>query len=206
MQLIRSSLIVLLAISVIFSEQAEAVRSFSSNHFVWGRLRRRKCEALPSLTCRLRGTKGNKVNGLITFSPSFTVYSPQRQRCEVLIDAKVNMLSPGSHGFHVHIFGDVRASDGTSAGGHFAHPRGKLIEHGSPLDNIRHWGDFGNVIASEDGVALYSRVDTVITLAGILGRGVVIHELEDLGSDAQPTGGAGSRQASCVIGFANPDL
>lgn len=57
-----------------------------------------------------------------------------------------------------------------------------------------------------DGNAGYRRVDRVITIKGILGRGMIVHELADKGSAFQPTGDAGSRQAMCVIGVANPGI
>lgn len=70
---------------------------------------------------------------------------------------------------------------------------------------MRHWGDFGNLHADKSGNARYDRVDSVITLRGIVGRGITVHAENDKGASAQPSGGAGARIAFCVIGFANPD-
>lgn len=52
----------------------------------------------------------------------------------------------------------------------------------------------------------YSSVDSLITLREILGNGVLAHELEDQDGTEQPTGGAGAREAACVIGISNPEL
>lgn len=67
-------------------------------------------------------------------------------------------------------------------------------------------GDLGNLQSDDSGVAMYDRLDDVLSMDGILGRGVTIHALSDKGPDFQPTGDAGSRVATCVIGYANPDL
>lgn len=120
--------------------------------------------------------------------------------------AQIRGLTEGTHGFHIHTYGDVRSNDGTSAGGHLTNPHGADIAHGLPQDTVRHWGDLGNVVVGRDGRASFSQLDRVIRLAGVLGRSFVVHELTDRGVDEQPTGGAGARQASCVIGFANPEL
>lgn len=69
---------------------------------------------------------------------------------------------------------------------------------------MRHWGDLGNLKAVR-GVASYRNVDSVITVFGILGRGITVHAGPDRGRKAQPTGDAGARIAVCVIGVANPD-
>lgn len=83
------------------------------------------------------------------------------------------------------------------------------LEHGGPTDQIRHVGDLGNIVASENGVAETKVHDSVITLTGlrsIVGRGVVVHEkIDDLGRgghpDSKKTGNAGGRVACGVIGI-----
>ncbi|MCH2450328.1 MAG: superoxide dismutase family protein [Gracilimonas sp.] len=107
-------------------------------------------------------------------------------------------LEPGIHGFHIHQFGDCRAEDGTSAGGHF-NPLDN--EHGAPTDMNRHMGDLGNIEANENGSASIDYTDDTVTLEQILGRGIIIHAGED-DLESQPTGAAGSRVACGVIGIA----
>lgn len=123
----------------------------------------------------------------------------------ILVEGRIEGLSPGPHGFHVHQFGDLRAGDGTSAGGHF-NPKGK--PHGGPDDRKRHVGDLGNIEADEEGVAEFSFTDPKLSFRGrtsIIGRGLIVHAGED-DLSSQPTGAAGPRVGMGVIGVANPEL
>ena len=85
--------------------------------------------------------------------------------------------------------------------GHF-NPGDK--EHARPEGAIRHAGDFGNIIADENGNGHYERVDSLISFKGInniIGRSIIIHEdSDDLVSE--PTGDAGGRVGHGVIGVA----
>ena len=140
-------------------------------------------------------TDGNVATGIVTFT---------QQGDGVRVEATISGLEPESlHGFHVHEYGDCRAPDGTSAGGHY-NPKG--MDHGAPTDSERHMGDLGNLAAGEDGIATIDFVDEELVLSGttsIVGYGVVIHaERDDLTS--QPTGDAGPRIGCGVIGVANP--
>jgi Cu-Zn family superoxide dismutase len=142
----------------------------------------------------LSSTKGSSVSGLVTFT---------KVDGGVKIVADVTGLTPGSHGFHIHEFGDCSAVDATSAGGHF-NPH--HVQHGAPDAPAHHAGDFGNLEADASGKAHYERVDTTITLDGadsIVGHGMIVHEkVDDL--KTQPTGNAGARVACGVIGVAKP--
>ena len=120
----------------------------------------------------------------------------------VKVEAHLNGLTPGDHGFHIHQYGDCNAPDGTSAGGHF-NPAG--VKHGSPSDDVHHVGDLGNLSAADDGHGMMmDQFFAGISLSGpggIIGRAVIIHS----GADdmiSQPTGAAGSRVACGVIGIA----
>ncbi len=146
-----------------------------------------------SAVCVLVGTEGNEgVSGIVRFTQGDG---------HVVVEARIFGLTPGSHGFHVHQFGDITASDGTSTGGHF-NPMGHM--HSAPDAETRHVGDLGNIVANADGVARYRRMDQFISLdpssaAFIVGRGIIVHAGED-DLTSQPTGAAGSRLASGVIG------
>lgn len=139
----------------------------------------------------LHPTEGSDVRGTVLFSNTDE---------GVRVGASVNGLPPmSSHGFHIHEFGDCRAADATSAGGHF-NPEG--LPHGAPDSEQRHVGDLGNLIANGAGVAQTNVVDSKLSFSGahsILGRAVVIHAGED-DLETQPTGDAGSRLACGVIG------
>lgn len=167
---------------------------------------RRGCLRQMPLACQLESTRGNRVSGTVTFSPQYWSGRRFGERCGVIVAARVRGLSRGLHGFHIHQFGDIRRNNGKLAGGHFASPSGSSVSHGLPTDRRSHWGDLGNLVAWSGGNAAYRRVDFKLRLSGIVGRGMVIHAKEDKGASFQSSGDAGSRQAHCVIGYANPDL
>lgn len=146
----------------------------------------------------MHGTDGHDVSGTVRFE--------QRADGSVHIVADLAGLSPGKHAIHIHEFGDARAPDGTSAGGHY-NPEGH--QHGLPeAQGPRHAGDLGNLEAGQDGEAHYELTVDNITIAGsenpILGRSVIVHAKADTGG--QPTGEAGGRVAIGVIGVANPQF
>lgn len=168
--------------------------------------RKVKCENRPRLICTLSSTKGFNTTGFVSFAPSWTIGSRGWHECHVRIRASISNLTPGKHGMHIHTFGDIRSPDGSSTGGHFTNPAGDDIRHGFSSNLVRHWGDLGNIYVNEKGKGTYNRVDTVIKLKGIVGRGVTVHAGADKGPMFQPSGDSGNRIAICVIGFANPDL
>ncbi|XP_060764364.1 superoxide dismutase [Cu-Zn] [Neoarius graeffei] len=147
--------------------------------------------------CVLRGT--GDVTGTVFFEQ-------QDDGAPVKVTGQITGLTPGLHGFHVHVFGD-NTNGCISAGPHF-NPYNKT--HGGPDDEIRHVGDLGNVTAGLDGVANISIQDKQLSLSGlnsIIGRTMVVHEKEDdlgKGGDEESlkTGNAGSRLACGVIGIA----
>lgn len=143
----------------------------------------------------LEPTEGSNVSGVVYF---------KTMEGGIEVTADIKGLKPGKHGFHIHQFGDLRADDGTSAGGHF-NPMD--MKHGAPGDSVRHVGDLGNIEVSNDGTAHYERVDSLISFSGknsILGRAIVVHVGED-DLKSQPTGDAGARAAVGIIGIANDD-
>ena len=119
----------------------------------------------------------------------------------VQVKAKITGLAPGTHGFHIHEFGDCSAPDFTSAGSHF-NPMSQ--PHAGPQAEARHVGDLGNITAGADGVATVDVTDKQLAFDGhhgVIGRAVVVHaKADDL--KTQPTGDAGGRLACGVIGVA----
>ena len=62
------------------------------------------------------------------------------------------------------------------AGGHY-NPAGK--NHGAPGAEERHVGDLGNIVSSEDAVAVVKIKDHLVKLSGetsVVGRAIVVHE------------------------------
>lgn len=145
-------------------------------------------------TAVIHSTDGNSAEGVITFT---------QVNDGIRVQATINGLSAdGVHGFHIHEYGDCRADDGTSAGGHY-NPQD--MDHGAPTDSERHVGDLGNLTADGDGTATVDYVDPVLSFSGtnsILGYGVIVHAGED-DFVTQPTGDAGGRIGCGVIGVAN---
>jgi len=149
--------------------------------------------SLNKAVVRLHATEGNSVSGVVWFSKVVG---------GVKVSGKIEGLTSGEHGFHIHQFGDCSSVDGKSAGGHF-NPNG--VNHGAPMDEVRHVGDLGNISANFNAVAEFEFVDATITLAGansIMSRALIIHAGED-DLNSQPTGAAGARLACGVIGIAN---
>jgi len=143
--------------------------------------------------------KGDVVKGVVRFTQS-------DPKAALEVSGEITGLAPGSHGFHVHEYGDT--TDGcVSAGAHF-NPLKKT--HGGPGDEERHAGDLGNVVAGEDGVAKIQLKDSILALSGemnIIGRTMVVHaDPDDLGKGghelSKTTGNAGARVACGVIGIA----
>jgi superoxide dismutase, Cu-Zn family len=130
------------------------------------------------------------VSGQVTFS---------KAEGGVKVSVKVAGLKPGTHGFHIHEFGDCSAADGTSAGSHF-NPTGD--PHAGPKEDKRHAGDMGNIEADKDGAASLEYVDMKLAFEGptsVLGRGIIVHAAAD-DLKTQPTGNAGGRLGCGVIG------
>lgn len=138
----------------------------------------------------LHPTAGNAVTGTLIL----------KQFADgVHVIGKVNGLTPGEHGFHIHQYGDLRAADGTSAGGHYS---GDGHQHGGPDDAHRHAGDLGNITAEQNGVAIVDKKAKGLKLHFVIGRSFVVHQGAD-DFKSQPSGNAGPRVAVGVIGFAN---
>jgi len=140
--------------------------------------------------------KNDKISGVINFSQE-TPSGP------VSVQGRLEGLTPGYHGFHVHHLGDTSGGCKSMMG----HYNPLQLSHGAPGDSHRHVGDLGNIRADENGVAIIDMEDTQLTLSGlnnIMGRGVVIHAgTDDLGKGGDDgslkTGNAGGRVACAPI-------
>ncbi|MEC5424910.1 superoxide dismutase family protein [Virgibacillus sp. C22-A2] len=114
----------------------------------------------------------------------------------IQIKLKVEGLTPGFHGIHIHEYPECKVPDFISAGNHF-NPQGD--EHGLMHPEGAHLGDLPNVEADGDGL-----VDAELMLAeatlldgknSILeggGTSLIIHENQDDGV-SQPAGDSGIR-------------
>ena len=143
----------------------------------------------------LHPAKDGTVAGTLTFA---------RAAGAMKVSGRITGLAAGTHGFHIHEFGDCSAADFSSAGGHY-NPTGH--QHAGTDQPRRHIGDLGNIEAGSDGTATVDYTDTRLRFDGahgILGRGVIVHANPD-DLKTQPTGNAGGRVACGVIGVAKAD-
>jgi Cu-Zn family superoxide dismutase len=142
----------------------------------------------------LHATEGNDVSGTVRFTPADG---------GLRVNAKVFDLSEGRHAYHVHLYGDCSANDGTSAGTHFNF----LGSSTNPPDDIdRITGNLGDLDADAEGRATHVTQVEDASLTGpksIIGRSVVVHASAN-DPEQPPIGGAGPRLACGVIGIAEP--
>lgn len=140
----------------------------------------------------LHPTRGNEASGTVRFTPVDG---------GVRVDSEVAGLTEGRHGYHVHLYGDCTAGDGTSAGTHFNF-RGPSRNPPGNIDRIT--GNLGELVADARGNASHSTEVEHASLTGpkaIVGRSVVVHASAN-DPDQPPIGAAGSRVACGVIGIA----
>ncbi|XP_017839340.1 extracellular superoxide dismutase [Cu-Zn] isoform X2 [Drosophila busckii] len=154
-------------------------------------------QAIAYITGPVQADK-SQVKGNVTFI---------QNDCGQSVHVRVQLegVKEGKHGFHIHEKGDLSNGCASMAG----HYNPDKVEHGAPNHEVRHVGDLGNIEVNASGVIDMTYTDSVISLTGkrtIIGRGVVLHELEDdlgLGNhtDSKKTGNAGGRIACGVIGI-----
>jgi Cu-Zn family superoxide dismutase len=130
----------------------------------------------------------------------------------VTVRLLIEGLSPGEHGWHLHEFGVCEpggAEPFSSAGVHW---NPTTQPHGGPDDAEHHAGDFGNLVASEEGLAEIEITTTDFTFeAGQTsvfdedGTAIIVHEgVDDLVT--QPSGNSGARYACGVVAEPTMDM
>ena len=122
----------------------------------------------------------------------------------LFISGKLVGLTPGAHGFHVHVNGSTDLNC-TLTGPHFNPDN---VTHGAPNFGVRHAGDLGNIYASSNGLAKIEIFTKQMTLDPrskyyIMGRSFVVHSLaDDLGvgnATSLINGNSGVRLACGII-------
>ncbi|MDY0408769.1 superoxide dismutase family protein [Virgibacillus soli] len=115
----------------------------------------------------------------------------------VKIKVKVEGLTPGFHGIHIHEYAKCEGPEFKTAGNHL-NPEGK--QHGLMNPKGSHLGDLPNIKAKDDG-----KVDTEVTVNGATiqegkksllkgeGTSLIITEGQDDGM-SQPAGDSGVRK------------
>src|SRR5215217_3947432 len=130
----------------------------------------------------------------------------------VTIHLLIEGLSPGEHGWHLHEFGvcDPDGAEPFSSAGEHWNPT--VQPHGAPDADEHHAGDFGNLVASADGLADMQITTTDFTFEAGLnsvfdedGTSIVVHEgMDDL--TTQPSGNSGPRYACGVVAEPTMDM
>jgi Cu-Zn family superoxide dismutase len=145
--------------------------------------------------CRLVGETDSKIKGVLTFKQNGN---------QITIAGNVCGLPDGSHGIHVHQFGDLSGSIELNAG-HY-NPQG--VPHDLPSDaddRSRHAGDFGNFVSTNGNIEINKSFNTEYTTitgaTSIIGRSVIVHLGKDQGKEFQPAGESGAKVAKCIIGL-----
>ncbi|MBF0489589.1 MAG: superoxide dismutase family protein [Candidatus Omnitrophica bacterium] len=118
----------------------------------------------------------------------------------IAVEARVQNVPPGKHGFHIHENGSC-AEMGKAAGGHFNPDK---VEHGfmPQMGSMHaHAGDMGNIEVGKDGTGTLKIFMKGLTLKegkyAVAGKSIILHEKED--DFSQPTGNAGGRIGCGVI-------
>ncbi|MGB7407241.1 MAG: superoxide dismutase family protein [Pontixanthobacter sp.] len=119
----------------------------------------------------------------------------------ITIEADVQNIEPGPHGFHLHQTGSCDAPDFTSAGGHL-NPTDK--GHGTLSPDGAHVGDLPNIDIGTDGTGTLSGLieGTAAQVTEWLfdddGTAVMVHAGPD-DYKTDPSGDAGARVACGVL-------
>ncbi len=106
--------------------------------------------------------KSQEVLGTVSFTAA---------QNSLLLEGEFINLEPGSHGFHIHVYGDCTAPNEDTVGPHYM-----PVEHGEG-----YHGDLPTIEAGEDGRAtVEARLDR-LALTGprsIIGRSLLVHGLD----------------------------
>lgn len=144
--------------------------------------------AQADITVPMYTTSDHQFIGNVTFVDS---------QYGVLIEPDLKDLTPGMHGFHIHIKASCD-NKGLAAGGHW--DPANTGKHLGPYNNHGHIGDLPALFVNSDGVADLSIIAPKLKLAGIKHHALMIHEGGDNYSDTpKPLGGGGARVACGVI-------
>lgn len=124
-----------------------------------------------TLVAKIIPTTGHKTFGLVKI---------QAHPKGVKIVADLENLSPGSHGFHIHTYGDLSDSSAKNVGPHFGMKTegSEGSTHSRPADG-RPIGDLQMLKAGDDGKAHMEMILHGISTSQLIGRSILVHEHED---------------------------
>lgn len=139
-----------------------------------------------------------------------TVYVYNAEGGGVRVSGTLYGLDPGPHGFHIHRDAECGAAD-TDGDGE-AEPGGAAGPHWDPLQTnnhagletpfeARHAGDLGNIVANDEGVAVFSIRAPALSVGGtydVRHHALIVHEDED-DLETDPGGNSGQRLGCGVL-------
>jgi Cu-Zn family superoxide dismutase len=139
----------------------------------------------------------------VTGSEIGSIHLTQDGSGVVHVDVKVEGLSAGRHGIHIHAVGSCIAPTFASAGGHY-NPLGQ--QHGLLNPSGPHAGDLPNLIVNDEGIGrLHVTSDRVTLSAGVAGlfdgngSAFIIHANPDDQVTDAGNGGSGARIACGAV-------
>ena len=143
----------------------------------------------PVAIAYIQPTQGNTAQGTVSFF--------EEAGNQLRIVAKIQGLTPGLHGFHIHENGDCSDPNGMSAGPHY-NPENQ--PHGHHQQHPHHAGDLPNLKANQKGHATltYRILGKSLSESGFLGRSIIIHADQD-DYHSQPAGNSGNRIGCGII-------
>lgn len=115
--------------------------------------------------------------------------------CGVKLTPNLTNLTPGIHGFHIHIKPDCGDS-GNAAGGHLD-PK-KTEQHLGPYAK-GHLGDLPVLIVDKDGNATLPTLAPRFSLNELRGHALMIHDGGDNYSDNPEKNGGGAARFACGV-------
>lgn len=130
-------------------------------------------------------------------SQAIGTITAEKSMCGVLLTPNLKGLSPGIHGFHIHV-NPACDDKGMAAGGHLD-PE-KTDAHRGPYNHKGHLGDLPVLIVNADGTATLPTLAPRFSLSQLAGHAIMIHAGADNYSDQpEKLGGGGARIACGVI-------
>lgn len=114
----------------------------------------------------------------------------------LLIQPNLENLTPGLHGFHVHVNPSC-GMRGMAAGGHLD-PQKTGAHHG-PYSNKGHLGDLPALYVDEKGIADQSLLAPRLKEADLKNHAIMIHEGGDNYSDQPEKLGGGGKRVACGV-------
>ncbi len=117
-------------------------------------------------------------------------------RYGLLILPKLHNLTPGLHGFHIHIIPSC-AKYGMAAGGHLD-PK-HTGKHLGPYNPKGHLGDLPVLYVQKNGISNTPTLAPRLTVQKITGHSLMIHAGGDNYSDSPEKLGGGGKRIACGI-------